>query len=64
MSESSARSVTLEDDDPRIVRAMLEYFYSFNYTSIPSPDREMVDFEFHAFMYGIGEKYEVMKLKS
>ena len=64
MKESRAQSVTLQDDDARIVRLMLDYFYDFDYQTDAYSNGGMSDLELHASVYAIAEKYEAMDLKA
>ena len=62
--ENRTNQVVLNDDDPRVVRFMLDYFYGFDYDVDAEPSCEMGELELHAYIYGIGEKYESMDLKT
>lgn len=55
-------AIDLSDDDPVIVRKMLEYFYTLNYTT-NYPDA-YVRIDIHARMYAIADKYGIKALKT
>ena len=64
MKENRAQQVILNDDVPRVVRLMLDYFYGFDYHINAESSSEMGELELHACVYGIGEKYESTDLKT
>ena len=64
MKENRANQVILNDDDPQVIRFMLDYFCGFDYHISAESSCEMGELELHACVYGIGEKYESMDLKT
>ncbi|MCJ1244623.1 hypothetical protein MMC30_001821 [Trapelia coarctata] len=61
-SESAQGVITLEDD-PLLIEALLLFLYTMRYPNQPSAPRKPEDLFFHAKVYGIGDKYNVLDLK-
>lgn len=64
MKECETQTVVLKEDNPQIVRLMLNYFYGSDYHAEPGPDQGLSDLETHAAVYGIGEKYGALDMKT
>ncbi|KAK8158475.1 hypothetical protein BKA80DRAFT_114835 [Phyllosticta citrichinensis] len=62
MTEARSNIVRLENDDPAAGKALVEFFYRFEYTAglQEFTDGELI---FHTQVYAIGEKYHVQGLK-
>ncbi|CAK4033965.1 unnamed protein product [Lecanosticta acicola] len=58
--ESTAKEIDLQDDDPRALRALLTYIYTFEYAESPE---QKDDWRFHLAVYRVARKYMVKKLK-
>ncbi|KAK7536830.1 uncharacterized protein J3D65DRAFT_676902 [Phyllosticta citribraziliensis] len=59
--EAQTNKVPLEHHEPFAVKALIEYFYRFEYTEIDAPINETL--LFHVHIYAIGETYDVKGLK-
>jgi len=55
--------ITVQEDDPVLIEALLHFLYTMHYPSQPSAPRKSDDLIFHAEVYGIGDKYNVLDLK-
>ena len=61
MKEGLSRVIKLEEDDPTMVKQMLESFYSCDYDD--SAHSTQSDSEFNARMYALADKYGIEDLK-
>lgn len=58
--EGITRTITLRDDDPRMVTKMLRYIYTHDYEDDHSYESPFIT---HAYVYAMGDKYEIETLK-
>jgi hypothetical protein len=61
VKEGLSRVIKLEEDDPTMVKQMLEFFYSCDCDD--SAHSTQSDFEFNAGMYALADKYGIEDLK-
>ncbi|CAG8975205.1 hypothetical protein HYALB_00004266 [Hymenoscyphus albidus] len=57
--EAQDSSILLQEDDPEIVKLMLEYLYTKEYHAGPSKQ-----FQTHVKAYVLGDKYNILELKT
>ncbi|KAK7727808.1 hypothetical protein SLS57_002852 [Botryosphaeria dothidea] len=62
MKESRENVVRLTEDPPEVVKAMIRYLYTSQYTA-PKPDDKLPALLFHISVYVIGEVYALSGLK-
>jgi hypothetical protein len=60
--ETQERKIDLKEDDPSMVELMVQFFYTFDYTSLEHSGIAPLDL--HARVHTIADKYEVLGLKS
>jgi len=58
-NESKERKITLEEDTPEVVDAMLRFMYHFNYDEGSFLQARSSPMVFHAEVYGIADKYDI-----
>jgi hypothetical protein len=61
-TESQQRRIDLKEDDPDMVELMIQFFYTFEYRSIPA-QAEISSLGLHVRVYLIADRYEVLELK-
>ncbi|KAL2861015.1 BTB/POZ domain-containing protein [Aspergillus lucknowensis] len=64
IKEVTENVITLEDDDPRALDAMIHFFYGFNYDSSGSDQGRTSPMLFNVKVYQIGDKYGIPNLKA
>ena len=64
LQEGDADTITLKDDDPDAIRAMLEHCYSRNYKNVVERYQGDKGLLFHAHMLAVADKYQVASLLS
>ncbi|KAF2139161.1 uncharacterized protein K452DRAFT_311088 [Aplosporella prunicola CBS 121167] len=61
--ESQSSSIDLNDENPEIVKAMLDYLYRFKYDLQNASNDPTINMLFHTRVYAAGEFYGIEKLK-
>jgi BTB/POZ domain len=61
LKEGQTGVIELKEDEPVIVKAMLQFLYILNYGRPAEPDLEIIT---HAKVYTIAEKYDINTLQT
>jgi len=63
LQEAASNTIDLEDDDPAIIRRMVNYMYQLDYTYEPKAEHETSHMMIDVQMYAIADKYDIPGLK-